>query len=558
MSLLLLFPGSGGGGGGGGGTGTPIGLLLTLTQTTGGAGSGTPIGLLLTLTQIASIPLTNVIIDSGGRLEFLASQTRDVRFQDQSLISVLRDTRIHGETISSVARNIVSAIESTSSLSINRRFIVEELISVARNYRAGLEEISSIVQDKRFNDESLVSARRDYRIQDEELSSVAANSRANIQYISSLLRDSRLADEALRSVINDRRTTDEIVSSLVANKVTQEEIISIINLVTAGRINYDTISQVKHDKRLTSESLLSSLINIRSHLEDAAGIIQDASYRIENVSSSQKDSPVNSEQTAKTVYNQNALAESISNTLLNIKSSTESLSGNIVDKRSIVESISSTQSDTRTGAEYNTFVIYDRPSGNIEFLVRSHTNVAVGLEVQTAVRHDEHGSAEIGAKLLRDIVSLLESVESSDILFTDPNFITTALARTLITAGSTRTFVVIAGKPHMPEGNNFSPLDHTEIVTATFDFAPWLASGETLTAISSVTCEAAFGIDANAENRLIGIPQLGFSPSTGAAASAVLQQFGGMISGVTYKITVTVTTNHSQTFTLWSYEACIS
>lgn len=47
-------PSSGGTGGGGLGAGTPMGLLLTLTYSSGGAGgsqTGQPIGLLLSLTK---------------------------------------------------------------------------------------------------------------------------------------------------------------------------------------------------------------------------------------------------------------------------------------------------------------------------------------------------------------------------------------------------------------------------------------------------------------------------------------------------------------------------
>ena len=109
----------------------------------------------------------------------------------------------------------------------------------------------------------------------------------------------------------------------------------------------------------------------------------------------------------------------------------------------------------------------------------------------------------------------------------------------------------------MPQGRDFPFIDTTEVVTGMFDFGPMLSPTATITSITSVTCVTSYGSDASASSRLIGSPQIGASLATGALASAVLQQWGNMVSNVTYVIEATVQTSDSQTLTLYAHQTCV-
>lgn len=110
----------------------------------------------------------------------------------------------------------------------------------------------------------------------------------------------------------------------------------------------------------------------------------------------------------------------------------------------------------------------------------------------------------------------------------------------------------------MPQGNDLGPVDPVETVTVTFDFAPWLGKGVTIFAVTSVACAAYQGVDASASSRIVGGSQIAASPSTGIAASAVLQQFGNMVAGVTYRLQCWVLTTDSQTLNIWTHQPCIA
>lgn len=145
---------------------------------------------------------------------------------------------------------------------------------------------------------------------------------------------------------------------------------------------------------------------------------------------------------------------------------------------------------------------------------------------------------------------------------TDPRFITLAHPRIRFTreirVESTkvaRTFVTIS-RNGMPQGNDFSVIDNTEIVTGTFDMGPWLQFGQAIASVESVTCAVNYGTDADAATRLVGAPSIGPSPFTGTADAAVLQQWGNMLPGVTYLLVATVLLNDGQQLTLWAHQSC--
>lgn len=130
-------------------------------------------------------------------------------------------------------------------------------------------------------------------------------------------------------------------------------------------------------------------------------------------------------------------------------------------------------------------------------------------------------------------------------LRTDPRFVTRV-----------QRVIVTVSRDFMPQGNNFSPIDVSEVITGTFDFGPWLPAGTTIQSVENVSCAAVYGTDAGAAARLIGTPVIGVSPLTGNAASALLQQWGTMIADVTYVMVATVNTSDGQQLTLWAYQPC--
>jgi hypothetical protein len=108
----------------------------------------------------------------------------------------------------------------------------------------------------------------------------------------------------------------------------------------------------------------------------------------------------------------------------------------------------------------------------------------------------------------------------------------------------------------MPQGNDFSPIDPDELVTATFDFGRWLPQGVVITSVASILCEVYSGTDATPAARLIGGPAIAASPLTGAASAAVLQQWGPLVAGTVYRFTAEINTSDNQKLVLYGHQQC--
>lgn len=94
--------------------------------------------------------------------------------------------------------------------------------------------------------------------------------------------------------------------------------------------------------------------------------------------------------------------------------------------------------------------------------------------------------------------------------------------------------------------------------TVTFDFGPRLAASVTITSVVSVTCSVHAGVDPTPSARLIGTPQIGASPQTGAASQAVLQQVGTMVGGATYLLQCVVQTSDGNQPSIETHLPCVT
>ena len=108
-----------------------------------------------------------------------------------------------------------------------------------------------------------------------------------------------------------------------------------------------------------------------------------------------------------------------------------------------------------------------------------------------------------------------------------------------------------------------TPIDSSvEIETFAFDFGPALAaSSETISSVISVSCTTSISssiTDSAASSRIIGVSSVASSPTTEAANSAVLQQFGTMLANVTYTLQCVVLTSGGQQLSVWRDLPCIS
>lgn len=102
------------------------------------------------------------------------------------------------------------------------------------------------------------------------------------------------------------------------------------------------------------------------------------------------------------------------------------------------------------------------------------------------------------------------------------------------------------------------PIDSSvELLTIAFDFGLVLGVGETIASITSLTCAAYIGTDASPSSRLIGSPSIIASAKTKAASSAVAQQVGSMLAGVTYRLQCVVLTTAVNELSLWTHFACV-
>lgn len=96
-------------------------------------------------------------------------------------------------------------------------------------------------------------------------------------------------------------------------------------------------------------------------------------------------------------------------------------------------------------------------------------------------------------------------------------------------------------------GRNFDVFDPTEKDSRSFDFVNDMVLGET---ISSVTwlCEVYSGTDASASSRPTGAPTI--------SGTIVTQMFQGLLAGVVYRLTASVTTNTGRILNLWAHQGC--
>ena len=99
------------------------------------------------------------------------------------------------------------------------------------------------------------------------------------------------------------------------------------------------------------------------------------------------------------------------------------------------------------------------------------------------------------------------------------------------------------------------PIDASENVYVTFDFATEMSAGATV-ASATVTCLSILGVDPTPSARIIGQIALAPSPSTGAATQAVRQLIGGMIGGERYRLQCVAAISDGQTLNIDTHIDC--
>jgi hypothetical protein len=104
-------------------------------------------------------------------------------------------------------------------------------------------------------------------------------------------------------------------------------------------------------------------------------------------------------------------------------------------------------------------------------------------------------------------------------------------------------------------GRDFDPANPTESKVYSLDFVNRLGTGETISSVTAVTLTVFQGVDSN--------PGAHLSCSASVRGTVVSQRLGGglapggnLLSGVTYTISMTVTTSHSNVVTLFSRISC--
>lgn len=95
------------------------------------------------------------------------------------------------------------------------------------------------------------------------------------------------------------------------------------------------------------------------------------------------------------------------------------------------------------------------------------------------------------------------------------------------------------------------PIDAVfETETIGFDYGMVLAPGETLVSVEQMLCGLVSGVDANPSSRLIGLPQILESGTTGALRAEVRQKIGGMLAGCCYAVQCVAVTTDGQHLSL--------
>ena len=112
----------------------------------------------------------------------------------------------------------------------------------------------------------------------------------------------------------------------------------------------------------------------------------------------------------------------------------------------------------------------------------------------------------------------------------------------------------------MSRTNDLSPPidDSIELLTIAFDFGLILSPNEVISAVISMAAATYSGTDDTPNSRFIGYPAIIASPKTQMALSAVSQQVGNMIAGVTYRLQCVVHTSLGNQPSLWTQFACVA
>jgi hypothetical protein len=141
-------------------------------------------------------------------------------------------------------------------------------------------------------------------------------------------------------------------------------------------------------------------------------------------------------------------------------------------------------------------------------------------------------------------------------LLPNPRFGSVARARRFGTAVKPRRFGTIARWP-MPQSADCDEMDVGETVNGWIDFNKWLAPGETISSIVSVTEANYLPPGGSAYVTLTGSAQIGTVPvaagGSGVTNAAVLQQWTGANPG-TARITATVITSAGQELIDWTHQ----
>lgn len=130
--------------------------------------------------------------------------------------------------------------------------------------------------------------------------------------------------------------------------------------------------------------------------------------------------------------------------------------------------------------------------------------------------------------------------------------------RAMVAAGARRDRIVVGISNAMSQTNNLTPPIDAEVETetVTFDYGNILKPGVILTGTPTITCVVYSGEDPDPTSRIIGDWSFGPSPNTGEPTAAVLQLFGQMVAGATYRLQCVCPTSDGQELSLWTHLGC--
>lgn len=107
----------------------------------------------------------------------------------------------------------------------------------------------------------------------------------------------------------------------------------------------------------------------------------------------------------------------------------------------------------------------------------------------------------------------------------------------------------------MQSNDILPPIDPAETKIITFDYAPLLAAGETISS-ASFTVSVVLGTGVASGANIIGSATIVASPTTGALASAVQQKVGAMQGGSTYQFKCLAVTTAGETLSMRANYSC--